>query len=571
MITISHWSLLTTVNDSVTRRPFTVGVLCEPFFKCLLNEPSPPRSGRDERGAIKDPFPNSMTTLWTRRDVIKNLRSLTVGEAVRGIRGCSKKSCNKVEPVCGSDGFIYMSRCDMVDANCRRNIRTMTLDFCKNGIKRTCNDLCNKMIKEPICGANGRTYINMCTFTVAKCRYDERFSHTGPCMKEDGRSEGSYHLECPANCTRAKNDGPVCASNGNVYENSCEMKRKTCGQKVVKTSLKHCQTTKYCNKTCAYSFTPICGSDGKIYNSQCQMRVKNCGRHVFETAMVHCRPQERLPGGCPLTCDGEKLSPVCGSDGNIYDNDCDLRKLTCGTGSLSLVRPVPLEKCRNKFKKCERIVCPTVFDPVCGNDGTTYHNYCLLHKAWCKKGVTFAGKGVCPDLSRRTECPYNCTREDMAQYDFPQCGSDGNVYENLCELRKATCEQQVVPVALYHCEITKHCHDKCDDEEDNIAVCGSDGRMYANSCRMKAANCGKHVYEVPMNKCMVGFNFFSCLRICPPTFDPVCGTDGKTYSNDCFLQMENCRTRSLGRSLVNRVYHGKCGEPTPESKLYRFR
>lgn len=76
----------------------------------------------------------------------------------------------------------------------------------------------------------------------------------------------------------------------------------------------------------------------------------------------------------------------------------------------------------------------------------------------------------------------------------------------------------------------------------------------------------KHVYVVPMKRCLTGFQFKGCQRVCPTLYDPICGTDLKTYSNDCFLEMENCRSRSL----VSKQYHGVCGQPTEEPKNYLY-
>jgi Kazal-type serine protease inhibitor domain len=71
-----------------------------------------------------------------------------------------------------------------------------------------------------------------------------------------------------------------------------------------------------------------------------------------------------------------------------------------------------------------------------------------------------------------------------------------------------------------------------------------------------------------MSRCLAlaGFRFTGCNRICPYEYDPVCGTDKKTYSNECFLQLENCRSRSL----VTKKHHGKCGEAVAEAKAYLY-
>ncbi|XP_053104619.1 tomoregulin-1 isoform X2 [Hemicordylus capensis] len=218
-------------------------------------------------------------------------------------------------------------------------------------------------------------------------------------------------------------------------------------------------------------------------------------------ALDPARTSNPLSPAVPATdCSGKGKAGSNCSELNVKESDvrvCD--ESSCKYGGVC--KEGDSLKCACQFQ------CHTNYIPVCGSNGDTYQNECFLRRAACKhqKEITVVTRGPCysdngsgsgegeyegsgTEVNRKHSkcgvCKYRAECDEDAEnvgcvcnidcsgYSFnPVCASDGSSYNNPCFVREASClrQEQIDIRHLGHCS-----------ESDDISLLGKkdDGMQY---------------------------------------------------------------------------------------------
>ena len=278
----------------------------------------------------------------------------------------------------------------------------------------------------------------------------------------------------------------------------------------------------------------------------------------------HCdlKEYESYDLDCPTFC-ARQYAPVCGSDGKTYSNSCMMKFHSCEQGLK--VKLVSDGRCpSDKKEKTSDAMRDAKMDDISPEQQQ-------LDPELEERASAF-GLGFRPEDSDKNQIERPEVKDFEIETDLlcnnlfcigkqgyvPVCGVDGKTYDSDCHLRKSRCNGKAIAKAHNGACNSNPCRDTCCNIEN--PVCGSDRVSYMNQCLLVRTACFDREDGVDLHMWHRG-HCKQCTFICTREFRPVCGSDGKTYANQCTMEQQTCEENTP----VWFVHEGECRMPGPLS------
>lgn len=256
--------------------------------------------------------------------------------------------------------------------------------------------------------------------------------------------------------------------------------------------------------------------------------------------------------------------------------------------------------------------CPTVVEPVCGCNGETYSNACIAQnwngvRSWrpgrCSEASrcdqlyvnfegfnsggalttwTFNGDAFFPSADATLTWNWNFGNGQSSTDKSPTLNfQNAGVYEVCLTVKlslagQALCSRTVCQTINIGCpappcvrpdliDLTLPC------PTTEKPVCGCDGKTYRNKCVAVFGHGVTQWKEGACGNACINPAWIDSGIVCPAVVEPVCGCDGKIYSNACEAQRQGVTSWIRARRTVSspdmEERHGLQVVPNPTSDL----